>query len=49
MKKKKEQRSGKERRAGENRRKFDDLNYKEPERRRCQDRRISKEDRRKSK
>ena len=48
MEKKDERRTGKERRLEEDRRKFNDPNYKGPERRKCQDRRIGKENRRKS-
>jgi hypothetical protein len=47
MEKKNELRIGKERRSEEDRRKFDNSNYKGPERRSNQDRRTGK-DRRKS-
>ncbi len=42
MEKKEERRSEKERRTGEDRRKFNDPDYKGPERRSGQDRRIDK-------
>jgi len=47
MEKKEELRTEKERRSGKDRRKFDNSNYKGPERRSDQDRRTGK-DRRKS-